>query len=215
MVKFRPYVILNAAMSVDGKIATRTGKSNLSSKRDLVRLHKLRKSVDAIIVGSKTVRVDNPLLSVRLVKGKNPIRIILDSKGRISSNSRIVKSATKIPTMLIVTENLSEKTEKLAYKGIEIVRCGKHKINLKRLMNILWKKGIRRILVEGGGTTNWYFFKEGLVDEFSITIVPRILGGIKAISFVGGTGFDKTSGMSFKLKKIEKRKNELVLYYIS
>ena len=84
MEKFKPYIILSAAISIDGKIATRTGDSKLSSDKDLDRLHKLRTKVDAIIIGKNTLVRDNPLLTVRYSKGKNPIRIILDSKGEIS-----------------------------------------------------------------------------------------------------------------------------------
>ncbi|MEK0336502.1 MAG: dihydrofolate reductase family protein, partial [Nitrosopumilus sp.] len=90
MEKSKPYVILSAATSIDGKIATRTGDSKLSSKQDSVRLHKLRSKVDAILVGKNTVFRDNPLLTVRYTKGKNPIRIVLDSKGTISKKSKIL-----------------------------------------------------------------------------------------------------------------------------
>jgi len=90
MVKSKPYVILSAATSIDGKIATRTGISHLSSKQDSIRLHKLRSKVDAILVGKNTVLRDNPMLTVRHIKGKNPIRIILDSEGNIPKNSKIL-----------------------------------------------------------------------------------------------------------------------------
>src|SRR5581483_3817513 len=214
MARSRPYVILNAAMSIDGKIATHKGNIGLSSQRDLLRVHKLRNSVDAIIVGKKTIEIDNPLLSVRLIKGRNPIRIVLDSKGSTSVNSKLIKTAKKIPTILVVSEKAPMKTKNLSYFGVEVIRCGKNKINLKRLMKILWEKGIRKVLVEGGGTTNWYFFYEKLVDEFSITVTPCILGGTNAISFVEGCGFDKiVRHHSFKLKKITRLKNELVLHY--
>lgn len=214
MARSRPYVILNAAMSIDGKIATCEGNIRLSSKSDLLRVHKLRGSVDAIIVGKKTVEIDNPLLSVRLIKGLNPIRIVLDSQGSTSEKSKLIKTAKKIPTILVISEKAPRKTENLSYFGVEVIRCGKNKINLKRLMEILWKKGIRRVLVEGGGTTNWYFFYEKLVDEFSITVTPYILGGANAISFVEGHGFNKIlKHNSFRLKKITRLKNELVLYY--
>ena len=87
MEKSRPYVILSAAISIDGKIATRLGDSKLSSKKDRIRLHKLRSKVDAILVGKNTVHRDDPLLTVRYAKGKNPTRIILDSQGRISAGN--------------------------------------------------------------------------------------------------------------------------------
>jgi 2,5-diamino-6-(ribosylamino)-4(3H)-pyrimidinone 5'-phosphate reductase len=214
MEKSRPYVILSAAISIDGKIATRTGRSNLSSKKDLVRVHNLRKNVDAILIGKNTVNVDNPSLTVRHVQGKNPIRVILDPTGSLSPKSKVIKSAKKTPTILVVSENASKNVEKLVAKGAQVIICGKKKINLKKLLQILGKRGIKRIVVEGGGTTNWYFFKEKLVDEIIITVTPYVLGGSTAISLVEGVGFENVSN-SFKLKKIKKIQNELVLHYVS
>ena len=214
MEKSRPYVILSAAISIDGKIATRTGRSNLSSKKDLVRVHTLRKSVDAILIGKNTVKVDNPSLTVRHVKGKNPIRVILDPTGSLSTESKVIKTAKKTPTILVVSENASRNVENLVAKGAQVIRCGKKKINIKKLLQILGKRGIKRIVVEGGGTTNWYFFKEKLVDEIIITVTPYVLGGSTAISLVEGIGFENISN-SFKLKKIKKIQNELVLHYVS
>ena len=214
MAKSRPYVILSAAMSIDGKIASRKGRSNLSSKKDLIRVHKLRKTVDAILVGKNTINVDDPLLTVRYVKGKNPIRIILDPKGSLSTKSRVIQTAKKIPTILVMSENASRKVERFVTKGVQVIKCGTNRIDLKKLLEILGKKGIKRIVVEGGGTTNWYFFKEKLVDEIVITITPYVLGGTTAISLVDGTGFGEIS-KSYKLKNIEKIQNEIVLHYVS
>jgi len=216
MAKSRPHIILSAAVSIDGKIATYSGESNLSSKMDLIRLHRLRRDMDAILVGKNTINVDDPLLTVRHVKGKNPIRIILDSSGTISRNSKIVKTANKISTILVVTERATRITSKLDKKRVEIIRCGRNKINLKKLLNILQKRGISKILLEGGGITNWYFLKEKLVDELILTVTPYILGGKDAISLVQGDGFGKISkSPSFKLKKIKRMKNEIILYYAS
>ncbi|MGC1426045.1 MAG: 2,5-diamino-6-(ribosylamino)-4(3H)-pyrimidinone 5'-phosphate reductase [Nitrosotalea sp.] len=214
MAKSRPYVIVSAAISIDGKLATRTRRSNLSSKKDLIRVHELRNTVDAILVGRNTISIDDPLLTVRYVKGKNPIRIILDSMGSISPKSRVIKTAKKIQTILVVSENAPVTVERFIAKGVEVIRCGKNKIDLKKLLEILGKKGIKRILVEGGGTTNWYFFKERLVDEISLTVTPFVLGGSTAISLVEGDGFGEIPD-SFKLKKIEKIQNEIVLHYTS
>jgi 2,5-diamino-6-(ribosylamino)-4(3H)-pyrimidinone 5'-phosphate reductase len=214
MEKSRPYVILSAAMSIDGKIASCTGKSNLSSKKDLIRVHKLRRSVDAILVGKNTINIDDPLLTVRLVKGKNPIRIILDSKGNLSPKTKVIKTAKKIPTILVIPENAPRKVEKFVTRGVQVIRCGKNKINLKKLLEILGKKGLKKIIVEGGGTTNWYFFKEKLIDEIAITITPYVLGGSTAISLVEGDGFGEIP-KPFKLKKVEKIQNEIVLHYVS
>ena len=106
MEKSKPYVILSAAISIDGKIATKTGDSKFSSKQDFNRLHKLRTKVDAIIIGKNTVMRDDPLLTVRYSKGKNPIRIILDSKGDISIKSKILQTSAEVPTIIAVSKKL-------------------------------------------------------------------------------------------------------------
>jgi len=217
MAKSRPQVILSAAMSIDGKIATRTHHSKLSSTKDLARVHRLRKNVDAILIGKKTVFTDNPILTVRYVKGKNPIRIILDPQANIPLTSRIVRTAKKICTMIIVSQKAPKKNiEKLEEKGVNVIRCGQNRIDLKKLLQILRKQGIHKILLEGGGTTNWFFLKERLVDEIIITITPFVLGGKDAISLVEGLGFDKISkSRLFRLKEINRIKNEVILHYVS
>jgi 2,5-diamino-6-(ribosylamino)-4(3H)-pyrimidinone 5'-phosphate reductase len=216
MVKSRPYVILSAAISLDGNMATKTGDSRLSSKKDLVRVHKLRSNVDAILIGKRTMMIDDPSLTVRYVKGKNPIRIILDSTGSIKSNSKIIQRCRTIPTIIAVSEKISEKNvARLQRYGLEVIKCGYKKINLKKLLCILKKKNIKKLLVEGGGTTNWSFFKDDLVDEIIVTLTPFILGGKNAISLVEGDGFRKISqSRSLKLKNIHRLKNELVLRYV-
>ena len=214
MANSKPYVILSAAMSIDGKIATRTGKSGLSSGTDLIRVHKIRGSVDAILVGKNTVFIDNPSLTVRHVKGRNPIRLILDPRATISLGSKIVKTSKTVPTIVIVSEMASSrKASQLAKKGLQVIRCGKIGIDLKRLLSILAKLGIKKILVEGGGTTNWYFLKERLVDEILVTVTPYIVGGKKSVSLVEGHGFDEIS-YSFKLNQVKRIGNEIVLRYV-
>lgn len=214
-VKSRPRVILSAAMSMDGKIATKTGDSKLSSKKDLIRVHKLRANVDAILVGKHTVMIDDPMLTVKYVRGKNPTRIILDSNASIKLTSKIIKSCKTIPTIIIVCEKATQKNIiRLEREGLEIIKCGQNKINLRKLLRILRKKNIKSLLVEGGGTTNWSFIKDGLVDEIIVTITPYVIGGSSAISLFQGKGFDKIShAPMLTLKKILRMKNELVLYY--
>ena len=215
MVSSRPYIILSAAISLDGKIATRTGNSNLSSKKDKNRIHKLRSKVDGILVGRKTVSIDNPVLSLHKVKGKNPIRIILDSQGILASNSKILKTCSKIPTIIAVSKKAKPKNlEKLKKFPITILVCGNDKINIKNLLKILKQKKIKNILLEGGGITNWTFVKENLVDDIIITVTPYLVGGSTATTLVDGIGFSKIVGSTrLKLKNIRKVKNEITLHY--
>ncbi len=216
MEKSKPYVILSAATSIDGKIATRTGDSQLSSKQDKVRLHKLRSKVDAILVGKNTVLRDNPLLTVRYTKGKNPIRIILDSKGTISKKSKILQTSNKIPTIIVVSKKITKSNfDKLHKFPVEVIIAGESSVNIKLLLKKLSDKKIKTVLVEGGGIVNWEFIKHNLFDELIITLSPFLIGGNDAISFVQGHGFEKISNSpNLHLKSIKRLKNHLVLNYV-
>ena len=212
---YRPHVIFSAAMSLDGKIATRIGDSKLSSKKDKIRVHKLRSKVDAILVGKNTVKVDDPLLTVRGIKGKNPIRVILDSEAMISTGSRILQTCSKIPTIIVVTKKAKKKNlQKLKKFPVTVQVCGNDKINIKKLLKFLKQKSVKNLLVEGGGITNWAFVKQNIIDEAIITITPYILGGSSSPTLVDGNGFSLiTKSPKLKLKKVTKIKNEIVLYY--
>ena len=216
MAKSRIRVILSAAISIDGKIATHTGDSGLSSRQDAIRLHKIRSQVDAILVGKNTVARDNPLLTVRYVKGKNPIRIILDSHGKISPTSKIIQTCSKIPTIIGVSKRISQKNLNALKKlPLEVIITGENYVNIKSLLKILEKKGIRSILVEGGGTVNWQFVADGIFDEIMITISPFVIGGTNAVTFVEGKGFEKIAkSPKLKLKSVKRLENHLLLHYI-
>ena len=215
MAKSKPKIILSAAMSIDGKIATSTGDSKLSSKNDLVRVHKLRSKVDAILVGKKTIEQDNPLLTVRYAKGNNPTRIILSSQGKIPLRSKISKTAKQVTTILACSEKISKKNQQiLEANHIGVIISGKNSINLKKLLQTLYKQNIKSILLEGGSYTNWEFIKQDLVDEIIITITPFVIGGKNSKSLVDGIGFSKISNSKkFKLLKVNRLKAELVLHY--
>lgn len=212
----RPYVILNAAMSIDGKIATRDGRSKLSSTKDLIRVHKLRSCVDAIIVGRRTILVDDPSLTVRHVKGKNPVRVIIDPLAKISPRSKIVITSQKIPTILAVSERAPKKrVSALTKKGLEVIAVGNHHVGLKKLLSVLEKRGMKRVLLEGGGVTNWNFFKEKLIDEIIVTVSPFVVGGKNATSLVDGQGFSRIlESQYFTLKGVKRVKDEVVLRYV-
>ncbi len=215
MESFRPYVIFSAAITLDGKLATRTGDSKLSSKADKNRIHKLRSKVDAILIGKNTAKLDDPILSSHSTKKKNPIRIILDSNATIRTNSKILKTCSKIPTIIAVSKKARKKDlQKLEKFSVQVIVCGKNRVNIKKLLGILKKKGIKNILVEGGGATNWAFIKENLVDEAIITITPYLVGGMTATTLVDGDGFSTISNsIRLKLKNVTKIKNEVILYY--
>lgn len=216
MEKFNMHIILSAAISIDGKISTRSNDSKFSSKEDIIRLHKLRSKVDAILIGKNTLLRDDPLLTVRDTKGKNPVRIILDSKGTISKNSKIIKTSDKIPTIIAVSKKISKVNfSKLKKLPVEIIISGENSVNLKSLMTKLSTKKIQTLLVEGGGTVNWEFIKNNIFDELIITLSPYLIGGNNATSLVEGNGFAKIiNSPNLKLKSVKRLKNHLVINYI-
>jgi len=216
MEKSNMHIILSAAISIDGKISTRSNDSKLSSQEDSTRLHKLRSKVDAILIGKNTMLKDDPLLTVRYTKGKNPTRIILDSKGTISKNSKIIKTSDKIPTIIAVSKKISKANlSKLKKLPVEIIISGDNSVNLKLLMKKLSTKKIKTILVEGGGTVNWEFIKNNIFDELIITLSPYLIGGNDATSLVEGKGFAKiVNSPNLKLKSVKRLKNHLVINYI-
>lgn len=212
------YVILNAAMSIDGKISTIKNDSAISSKLDLVRVHKLRSTVDGIMIGISTVLGDDPMLNVRYsaTGTKNPTRIIIDSKARIPLNSRIIESSNKIQTIIAVTHNASSrKIKEIQKKGAQVLVYGNGKVNLRNLFQQLEKMGLKKIIVEGGGEINWSVLKLGLVNELVVTISPVVIGGRDAKTLVEGKGFTNISdGIKMKLSnKIIQNENEIVLFY--
>jgi 2,5-diamino-6-(ribosylamino)-4(3H)-pyrimidinone 5'-phosphate reductase len=213
-------VIVNSAMTVDGKIATHQGDSTISSKDDLIRVHKLRDSVDGIIVGISTVLVDNPRLTIRLgrkqPKEKHLTRIIIDSMGRIPLDSQILRTASKIKTIVAVTKlahmNVRRKIKKT---GAIVIVAGTNTVDLKRVLWTIQKMGIKKILVEGGGEINWSLFSLGIVNELIVTIAPKIVGGRQATTLVEGEGYSRVSqGLKLQLKKVRMQNSgELVLHY--
>ena len=212
----RPYVILNAAMSLDGKIATYTGDSRMSSPADLRRVHRMRASVDGIMVGVRTLLRDDPKLTVKFAKDHKPHRIIVDSNARTPLNSFVVRTAREIPTIIAVTSRAETKRiNTLRDRGVTVLVCGSGPlVSPKILLKNLRRLGMRRILLEGGGILNWSMLADGLVDEISVAITPRILGGADAVSLVEGKGSPLVKdGVKLKLLNTAKYGPDLVVRY--
>lgn len=209
----RPYVILNAAMTLDGKIATASGDSKISSEADLTRLHRLRAKMDAVMVGAGTILADNPSLTVRRVKGKNPIRVIVDGMARIPPNAKVLDNSART---IVAVSNAADKrkVEKLRRTGADIIVFDGKDVDLYRLLEELHRRGIRKLLLEGGSTLNWNMVSQGLVDEIQVTVAPRIVGGVTAKTLVGGDGFGKVKdGVGLKLSKVSRVGSDVLLVY--
>ncbi len=213
----RPYVILNAAMSLDGKIATISGDSEFSSEEDWRRVHKLRSEMDGIMVGINTILKDDPKLHVKNHKITKFLRIVIDSMARTPINAKIFQMDLSIYPILIAVSNNASKSNirELENKGAVILQTGeKESVNLKIVMDYLLKSGIKTVLLEGGGTLNFSMLQENLVDEVIIAIAPVIVGGKNAISLAEGEGMNFVrDGFLLDFKRFEVLGNNLVLYF--
>ncbi len=200
----RPYVVIYATMTVDGKIASRTGYSRLSCIYDLKRLHAARASSDAVLVGAGTVIKDDPLLTVRYVEGRNPLRIVIDGRLRSPVNAKIFNTLAYAPTILYTSTKANmEKVRTLKAKGVEVMVSDKYPISLRWVLEDLYRRNVYKLLVEGGGETIWFFVKERLFDELRVTISPFIFGGHESTSIVEGEGFNNLDD-AVHLKLVEK-----------
>jgi 2,5-diamino-6-(ribosylamino)-4(3H)-pyrimidinone 5'-phosphate reductase len=209
----RPFVILNAAMTLDGKIATRIGDSEISSSKDLREVHKLRARVDAVMVGIGTQLKDDPRLTVHRVKGKNPMRVVIDSLARTSPKSRVLTEDGH--TVVAVTKRAPEsRVVRLRGKGATVIRCGTRQVDLVSLLTKLREMGVRRLLLEGGGNLNYSMLTQGLVDEVRVTVAPLLVGGEKAKTLVEGVGIGEVRrAVRLSLVRIEHVGQELRVRY--
>lgn len=209
-----PFVILKAAMTLDGKIASKTGDSKwISSESSREITHQIRNRVSAILVGVNTVLMDNPRLTTRLDREQvsHPIRVIVDTKARIPLDATVLEVDEKKKTILATTDLASDsKLDKLRAKGIDIIKTpvkDMH-VDLKILLEKLSERKIDSILVEGGSQIQYSFLDNGLVDKVALFIAPKMIGGTDAIPFVGGDGKERISEAfqleSLKVEKIDK-----------
>ena len=188
----KPYVTAFVTMSVDGKIASRSGDSRLSCPFDKKRLHELRATSDGVMVGANTVRIDDPLLTPRLVQvEKPPARIVVDGKLTLTPTYRVFK-VKDAPTYLITSSKTPEsKLRKFEDIGVNVIKAPEKdsEVDLNYALSELYGKGVKHILVEGGGNLIWSLLKQNLIDELRVTISPFIIGGKAAITPVEGEGF--------------------------
>jgi diaminohydroxyphosphoribosylaminopyrimidine deaminase / 5-amino-6-(5-phosphoribosylamino)uracil reductase len=182
-----PFVIAKCGMTLDGKIATHTGHSRwVTCEASRLMVHQLRNEVDAILVGSRTVMLDDPSLTTRLdaCKTKDPIRIILDADAYLDEERRVFHIESDAPTWVVVPEES-------AFEGADEVICVPHGpggVNMRSLMRELGRRDVTSVLIEGGGTTHASAFEAGVVDKVMFFVAPKIVGGREAITAVEGDG---------------------------
>ena len=188
-----PYVVMKYAMTLDGKIATKTGASKwITGEAARAEVQHMRHRYVGIMAGIGTVLADDPMLNVRVEGWKSPIRILCDSGLRIPLDGQIVKSAGKYRTIVAYadSENTEAKRKRLHEMGVETICCPdeNNQVDLKKLMRYLGEEGIDSILLEGGGTLNDSALRAGIVQEVQAFIAPKLFGGMNSKTPVEGIG---------------------------
>ncbi len=216
----RPYTLLISEVTADGKLTLAKGVSSkrlmkFMSHESEVMLHQCRASVDAIMVGANTIRIDNSHLTVRLVEGKNPLRVIPSASGVIPLDSNILNN--EAATLIAVSETTPPlQIQKIKNSGVEVIIAGREEVDIPLLFSILYSKyGIRRLMVEGGSHLNGTLFSHHLIDEVRLIHLPFIVGGDSTPSLVSGFGAsDESSMIQLELQRYSLYGDNLVTEYL-
>ena len=213
-----PFVTMKTAISLDGKIATRSGDSKwISGVQSRNFVHGLRNQNSAILVGTKTIMNDNPQLTCRAKKKgvRHPARIILDRRNKIPLKAKVFANSKKQQVIYIAGPKLSMQRKKyLVENNIEVVKgkMAKSGFDLKHLMKLLAKKDLTSVLIEGGGEINNSALKAGIVDKIYIFISPILIGGKQAPGLIGGLGVSKiVKALSLKNMKVTEMGEDLMV----
>jgi diaminohydroxyphosphoribosylaminopyrimidine deaminase/5-amino-6-(5-phosphoribosylamino)uracil reductase len=193
-----PLVTAKAAMSLDGKIATRTGDSKwITDAAARRRAHELRARSDAIMVGANTVLRDNPRLTLRHgVRGRQPWRVVVDARGRCPRTARLFTDSLRDRTVVLCTRRSSLRWRRqLALRGVTVVVVPERggTMDLRMALGELGRMEITSVLVEGGGTLHGALFDARLVDRVAFFYAPMVIGGAEAVPVVGGVGVGKVA----------------------
>ena len=207
----RPFVILKAAASIDGRTATPGGESRwITGEAARREVHRLRKGVDAILVGAETVIADDPLLTARPapVRAERPLRIVLDGRLRIPAKARLFYDDTP-PVIVVTTKGApARKIGALEKAGAEVLTLpdrGGKKVSMKALMKRLGRRGITSVLIEGGAETHARAFEDGVVDKVVFFYAPMVIGGGRAPGMIGGDGCGNLKN-AWKLDRMRTRR---------
>ncbi|TAJ44487.1 RibD family protein [Methanofollis fontis] len=196
----RPHVLMMSEITVDGKLTLRRGASSkilmkyMAHETELL-LHRTRAECDAIMVGSRTIAIDNSFLTVRHVPGKSPIRVIPSSMAEISLDANVLKPDAQ--TVIAVSRAApADRVAAIRDRGADVVVCGENRVDLVGLMRILREDyGVERMMIEGGPTLNWHMLRHRLVDEIRLIHLPFIVGGEDTPSLVGGMHIESEDEM--------------------
>ena len=207
----RPHVVVNAAMSIDGKIDTISRRgARISSLEDWERVDSLRAASDAVMVGGHTLIGEDPNLTVKSARlragrtrrgqGENPIKVGVVTRADLRAESRFLNAGGAPVIVFTTTQTSKVQMKALSAAGTEVVVLGEDRVDLPQALKLLHERGIRRLLVEGGGTLIGELFRLGLVDEMFIYIAPVVLGGATAPTLADGSGMEEGAAARLKLK---------------
>lgn len=186
-----PLVALKTAMSLDGKIATAGGESKwITGERARAAAHRLRATHDAVLVGVETVLADDPELTVRMVRGRTPLRVVADSRARTPPRARLLAADERPPVIAVTRRAPDSRVRRLERAGAEVwaVRSRRGKLDLRALMKRLGEQEVQSVLLEGGGRLAAGALAAGLADRVYFFVAPRIIGGDEAPTPVEGAG---------------------------
>lgn len=215
MDKKTPYVVMKYAMTADGKIATVTGASKwITGEASRERVQRSRHKYMGIMVGLGTVLADDPSLTCRIEGGRNPIRIICDTRLRTPLDSQVVKTAKEVQTIIATCSLDAEKKRLYEQTGCQVILTGEYEghVDLRELMRHLGERGIDSILLEGGGSLNASALSQGIVQKVESYIAPKLFGGTTAKSPVAGEGvLEPDLAYSLKNPKISRIEEDILI----
>ncbi len=188
----KPHVLMISEITVDGKLTLGKGVSSkilmkhMSHEADIL-LHETRAEYDAIMVGSSTIRIDNSFLTIRMVEGENPLRVIPNSLADLPLDANVFDTANAKTILAVSKAAPKDRIDAFTAKGVDVVVCGEERVDFPKLMDILYTKyQIEKLIIEGGPTLNWHMLHHNLVDEIRLIHMPFIVGGSDTPSLVGG-----------------------------
>jgi 2,5-diamino-6-(ribosylamino)-4(3H)-pyrimidinone 5'-phosphate reductase len=196
----KPYVLIMSEITVDGKLTIQRGASSKILMKYMdheteILLHRTRAEYDAIMVGSRTIAIDNSYLTVRLVEGTQPLRVIPNSMADISPDANVLNRDA--PTLIAVCSQApADRIAAIREKGADVVVAGENRVDMPRLLQILTERyGVKTLMVEGGPTLNYHMLRQGLVDAIRLIHLPFIVGGEDTPSLVGGPHIESEEEM--------------------
>lgn len=211
-----PEVIVKTAMSLDGRLGTVTGDSRwITSKTARTFTHALRAEFDAILVGVRTVLTDNPMLNVRHVTGRNPLRVVVDSRLRTSLEANVANEQKELPTVFFCSEDVEEERRKpFIFRGCRVVSVPVHEpgyLSLTEILKHLGRMGVSTLLVEGGATVYTSFLQQKLADRLITVIAPKVIGA-DGVPVIGNLGVTKMSEVeSWKFRKVKRMGEDVMV----